>query len=445
MSAASKPDLSQVAGLIDFEAEQIVLGTILREGTAAYHAVAETGLVPEHFGIGKHALLFWLAGHLAADAREPVLGEMADELGLRRQLEQVDGVSGLIALEEKALRGRLMVGFARTVRRKAMHRRARGRLEELRQSIESADNPEETCRLAGEIQKMYTDYDRKSDGGKFAECLAEVGGYDALLSPPKDLVPFPFDGPVAGIAPGQLVTIGGRTSMGKTIMGCHIALYAAGNGFRSLLLSLEMGTGEMLRRLLAMVAKVNHAELQTGQPEPRQREAVMRAGLQLEDWPLEIVIEPNTLEGVAEKISRARRDGKPYQLVVIDYVGLIRTREAFENRNAEVSHISRTLKRLAMSNQLPIVVLAQLNRALEARPDHEPQLSDLRDSGSIEQDSDVVGFVHRPEYYRATEPDLRNVAQLIFKKQRNGRLGKIDLVFLPEFVSFAPRDGSFGA
>jgi replicative DNA helicase len=445
MSTAATPDLSQVAGLIDGEAEQIVLGTILREGAAAYYAVAETGLEPEHFGIGKYAAIFRLASKLVAAGREPLLGEIVDELGLSGQLRKVDGISGLLALEEKALRGRLAVGFARRVCRNARHRRAYGHLDELRHSIESAGSPEEICRIAAEIQNLYADMDRNAQGGTFAECLAEVGGYDALLTPPEGLIAFPFEGPVAGMAPGQLITIGGRTSMGKTIVGCHVALHASGSGFRSLIVSLEMGTGEMLRRLLAMVARVNHSELQTGKLERLQREAVMRAGMQLEDWKLEIVTVPNTLEGIVAKIAKAHTEGRPYELVVLDYLGLIQTRERFENRHVEVSYISRTLKQLAMTNELSIVALVQLNRALENRTDHEPQLSDLRDSGSIEEDSDVVGFVHRPGYYKPMDPCLRNVAQLIFKKQRNGHLGKIDLVFLPECVSFAPKDRSCGA
>jgi replicative DNA helicase len=432
-------DVNQVAGLIDAEAEPIVLGTILREGAAAFHAVAETGLTAEGFGIGKHAYIYRVAGELVAAGREPSIGEMADELRIRGEIGQVDGISGLLALEEKskAIRGRLVIGFAQTVRRNALHRRAHGLHKAMGPVIESAGNPEEICRLAGEIQNVYADLERKAHGETFAECLAEVGGFDALLSEPKGLVPFPFDGPLPGMAPGQLITIGGRSSMGKTVMGCHVALHAAGRGFRSLLISLEMGTGEMLRRLIAMVGKVNHCDLQGGNLHSSQRVAVNRAAQQLEDWRLGIVTEPNTLEGIAAKIAKARRDGQPYQLVVIDYLGLIQTGERFENRTAEVSHISRTLKRLAMMNEVPIVALAQLNRAPESRMDHEPQLSDLRDSGSIEQDSDIVGFVHRPGYYKPNDPELRNVAQLIFRKHRNGPIGKIDLIFLPEYVSFA--------
>lgn len=423
--------------LIDSEAEQIVLGSILREGAVSFGMVVNTGLEAAHFGVWKHQFVFTTASDLVTRGREPNLGEVADTLGVAGKLGQVDGLTGLLALEEKALRGKLVAGFARKVRRAAQHRQTYALVQEIGALIEMGASGEEICRVASRIQGVYLERSTRS-GGRFGACLEQLGGYDKLLAVPENLVPWPFAGCIPGMLPGQLITVGGRPGHGKTIFACHAGLEAAQAGFRTLLVSIEMGIGEMLKRLLSMVAAVRHKELQSGKLQVAERDKVIHAGYDLDQLPLEIVSEPNTLDGIGARLMQARAEGQPYGLCIIDYLGLIDAGGKWENRTQEVSHITRSLKLMAMSNDVPMLCMAQLNRENQQRADHEPHLADLRDSGTIEQDSDVVAFVHQPGRYRS-DPRLEDLADVICRKQRNGPLGTTHLVFIPDFVSFRER------
>lgn len=234
-----------------------------------------------------------------------------------------------------------------------------------------------------------------------------------------------------------MIVAAGRTSAGKTVLGAQQAAHAAKLDHRTLLASLEMSTGEMLKRFLAMIAPVRHADLQDGDLTPVQRKMVTQAAARLSEWPLEITTVKRTIDSIRAKVREERNRGNPYRLVVVDYLQLLGTGEKHENRTQEVSAVSRGLKLCAMENECAVLALSQLSRASEARPgDHEPRLSDLRDSGSIEQDADVVMFVHRPELYRPSDPALRNVAKLIIGKNRNGAIGSFNLVWVPQHVTF---------
>ena len=242
---------------------------------------------------------------------------------------------------------------------------------------------------------------------------------------------------VTGFAAGQLIVGAGRTSSGKTVLGAQQAAHAAKQGYRTLFVSLEMSVGEMLKRFLAMIARVRHADLQDGDLTHAQRQAIEEAAARLSSWPLEITTSPRAIDSVGAKVREERKRGNPYRLIVIDYLQLLGTGRNYENRTQEVSAISRALKLCAAENDCVVLALSQLSRASESRPgDHEPRLSDLRDSGSIEQDADVVLFVHRPELYRPNDQALRNVAKLIVGKHRNGAVGSFDLVWVPQHVTF---------
>jgi replicative DNA helicase len=268
--------------------------------------------------------------------------------------------------------------------------------------------------------------------------LEEAGGIDALCAAPQNLVPIVWDNPiVSGFQPGQLIVGAGRTSSGKTVLGTQQAAHAAKRGHRTLFVSLEMSIAEMLKRFLAMVARVRHADLQSGDLTAVQRKIVTEAAAQIREWPLEIIADRRTISSIASKLADERNRGNPYRLVVVDYLQLVAVSEKCENRTQEVSAVSRALKLCAMENECAVLALSQLSRASEARPgDHEPRLSDLRDSGSIEQDADVVMFVHRPELYRPSDPALRNVAKIIVGKQRNGAIGSFELIWIPQYVQF---------
>ena len=436
MKSAPTHDL---LGLIDAETEALVLGTILQNGEPAFSQVEF--LEVEDFGVEIHRVVFRAIKAIAADVH-PTVDAVADHLIQAGKLESVGGLIGLVDLDAKGVSGMQLAGFAHSLRRKAIDRRAcqlHAKLGEML-ALGFSSNSSAVRGVTDEMRALESEMETAAPPRTFGDLLDEAGGVDGLLEPPKDLVEFAWSGNLLpGFQPGQLVVFAGATSMGKTALGLQQALHTANLGQRVLLVSLEMSTRENLLRCLSSSAQVRHQDLQSGELTESQRHAAREAAARLSRLPLEITVETRSLESIGKKIAGERRRGAAYKLVVIDYLQLVATRSRHENRTAQVSEISRGLKLMARENDVPIIALAQLNRAPATRTgDHEPQLSDLRDSGSIEQDADLVIFVHRPGYYNSDHPGPKNAAKLIVRKQRNGPTGSQELIFIPHLVLFAP-------
>ena len=242
----------------------------------------------------------------------------------------------------------------------------------------------------------------------------------------------------------DFIIIAGRPSMGKTAFALNIAKNAGVKLRRKVLvMSLEMSKEQLVQRLLCSEAKVNSQSVRTGYLEQRDWHRLTNAAGRLAEAP--IFIDDTPALSVLEARAKARRMKAEHglDLIVIDYLQLMRGRNV-ENRQQEISEISRSLKALAKELNVPVVALSQLSRAVEARQskDYRPQLSDLRESGALEQDADVIIFLYRPERYGLQVED-GNVAEAIVGKQRNGPVGTVDLVFLPEFASFEDRASKF--
>ena len=204
--------------------------------------------------------------------------------------------------------------------------------------------------------------------------------------------------------------------------------------------SLEMSNESLLTRMLCASAYIDSHRFRAGYLNQEERRKLHKATLELVEAPLYIDDTAGVnLMDMHAKLRRLQQSG-PLGLVIVDYLQLMSGRGRFENRNAEVSAISRGMKLLAKEMNVPMLVLSQLSRAPETRQgDHRPQLSDLRESGSIEQDADLVGFIFRPEVYRRDDESLNGLAELIVAKQRNGPVGKVDLVFLHSMTKFENR------
>jgi replicative DNA helicase len=241
----------------------------------------------------------------------------------------------------------------------------------------------------------------------------------------------------AGLQPSDFIIIAGRPSMGKTAFALNIVKHAGVVLRRHVLvMSLEMSKEQLVQRLLCSEAKVNSQNVRTGYLEQRDWTRLTNAAGKLHDAP--IYIDDSAAVSVLEVRAKARRMKVEHglDLVVIDYLQLMRGRNV-ENRQQEISEISRSLKALAKELSVPVVALSQLSRAVESRQskDYRPQLSDLRESGALEQDADVIMFIYRPERYGLQTEDA-NVAEVIIGKQRNGPTDTVKLVFLPEYTSF---------
>jgi replicative DNA helicase len=242
---------------------------------------------------------------------------------------------------------------------------------------------------------------------------------------------------LSGLQPSTLNIVGARPAMGKSAFAMGLAVNAAQNqNFPVVFFSLEMGRGELANRIIASEARVNSTKLRTGQLDPNDWSRIGRAINRL-DVPL--FIDDNSAVTVPEIRARVRRLVAKHggvALVVIDYLQLMGGDASVENRQLEVSEISRGLKLLAREFNIPVVALSQLSRGLENRQEKRPQLADLRESGALEQDADVVMFLYRPEVYDRDNVQLKGEAEVIVAKHRAGPIGSAKLVFQSDFTRF---------
>jgi replicative DNA helicase len=246
-----------------------------------------------------------------------------------------------------------------------------------------------------------------------------------------------FDRLTTGLQPSDLIIIAGRPSMGKTALALNIAYNAAmktGKGVA--LFSMEMSKLHLGLRLLGLSAGVNASKLRTGHLSEKDWQRLTQAADRLSELP--IFIDDTSGLGVLDMKARCRRLLKKSRLclVIVDYLQLIQGRRNAESRQLEISEISRHLKALAKDLDVPVLALSQLNRKVEDRPNKRPQLSDLRESGAIEQDADVIAFIYRDEAYHPTTEENRNLAEIILAKQRNGPTGYFKLTFEKESTRF---------
>jgi replicative DNA helicase len=246
-----------------------------------------------------------------------------------------------------------------------------------------------------------------------------------------------FDRLTTGMQPGDLIIVAGRPSMGKTIMGMNVAEHAAIRSNKSVLVfSMEMPAESLALRMLSSLGRIDQNKLRTGklmeEDWTRLTSAVGLLGnakLYIDETP---ALSPIELRARARRVAREK---DKLGLIVVDYLQLMRGSSNSENRTAEISEISRSLKALAKELNIPIIALSQLNRSLEQRPNKRPVMSDLRESGAIEQDADLIVFIYRDEVYNDDSPD-KGTAEIIIGKQRNGPIGTVRLTFLGQYTRF---------
>ena len=266
--------------------------------------------------------------------------------------------------------------------------------------------------------------------------LESVAGFDGYVtgvpSGFKD-----FDSYTSGLQPSDLIIIAARPSMGKTAFALNIALNAAKQTGKAVaLFSLEMSRQQLGIRLLGADARINATKLRTGYLGETDWVRLTDSANRLAEMP--IFIDDSSGDTTLEMKAKCRRLKKRYELglVIIDYLQLIQGRRSAESRQIEISETSRTLKALAKDLNVPVIALSQLNRKVEDRPNKRPQMADLRESGAIEQDADVIAFIYRDEVYNPDSETNRNMAEIIIGKQRNGPTGAFKLTFIKEFTLF---------
>ncbi len=426
------------------EAEQAVLGGLMLDNSE-WDNIADV-LLPEDFYRAEHQLIYKMMMQ-QSEANSPIdvvtLVEALNSLG---ELATAGGIDYLSELAGNARGTANIQAYADIIRERAILRRLISVANGIADSGYNTGGKKAAAILDEAEQQVFNIADeRPQDQGpvfinpllaKAVDRIDELAGSDGdltgLSSGYKDL-----DEMTSGWQKSDLVIVAGRPSMGKTAFAMNLVEHAILNGDHpALVFSLEMPAESLIFRLLSSIGKIDQSKLRTGNLSEDDWPGFNDAVGKLKDRPLFIDDSPGI--SPMEMRSRARRIVREHGaigMIVVDYLQLMQIKGTSENRVNEISEISRSLKLLAREFECPVIALSQLNRGLEQRPNKRPVMSDLRESGAIEQDADVITFIYRDEVYNEDSPD-KGIAEIIIGKQRNGPIGTVRLSYLGHFTRF---------
>jgi replicative DNA helicase len=431
----------------NLDAERFVLGSILLDDSVYVQAAGT--LEPDDFSLQKHRLIFRRMGELQDRGERIDRVTVANELMKFNELEACDGLSYLVSLDDGLPHIPNLDSYIRIVKDKAVLRRIIFASQNMmNRCLLGEEEPGDILAGAEETLLKLGEARVKSGLVGAGDILESYdGGINAFLDPSKRIKGVStgfakFDEMTGGLHGGDLCIVAARPSMGKTALALNIAQHVALKMKQTVaIFSLEMSKESLLTRMLCATARVDSQRFRAGYLTPDERKKLNLALHELVEAPLYIDDSSGIhLMDMHAKLRRLQSERGKIGLVIVDYLQLMTGRGRFENRNQEVSALSRGMKLLGKELNVPMMVLSQLSRAVETRQgDHRPQLSDLRESGSIEQDADVVGFIFREEVYHREREDLRGLAELIIAKQRNGPVGTVNLVYLHAQTKFENR------
>ncbi|MBI3667238.1 MAG: replicative DNA helicase [Acidobacteria bacterium] len=425
------------------EAEQFVLGSILLADPV--FALVAGLLEPDDFILEKHRRIFGRMLDLHVRSERIDYLTLANELIKNSQLESCDGVAYLSSLTQGLPRLENIDSYVRIVKDKSLLRRLIFTSQNISaQCLEASEEADEILSRAEEMILKIGDA-RIRGGLQNPRQIVEnfAGGVQTFLDPSKRLRGLStgfakFDEMTTGLQPSELIVLAARPAMGKTALALNMAQHVAVKLDKPVaIFSLEMSKESLLSRLLCAAARVDSHRFRGGWLNMEERRRLSGALNQLVSSPL--FLDDSAGVNLMEMHAKCRRlrSERGLALVIVDYLQLMSGKGRFENRNQEISALSRGLKQLAKELDVPVIAISQLSRAPEVRTgDHRPQLSDLRESGSIEQDADLVAFIFREEIYKPDREDLQGRAELLIAKQRNGPTGKADLAFIHKFTKF---------
>jgi replicative DNA helicase len=429
----------------NIDAERFVLGAIMSSENAFLQVAGTLG--PEDFSLEKHKRIFLRMMDLHERGESIDRVTLANELMKQGQLQSVDGLSYLVSLDDGLPQLYNLDSYVAIIREKALLRRI---ITVSQDTIDRCLTCEEDAKqILGAVEDALMklgDVQSKNSLANPAQIITEYeGGINAFLDTSKRIKGIStgflkFDEMTGGLREGELFVLAARPAMGKTALALNIAQHVASNQANPkavAVFSLEMSKESLLTRMLCASARVDQQRFRAGYLNPDERRSLQEAMYQMVEAPLFIDDTAGTnLMDVHSKLRRLQAE-HDLGLVVIDYLQLMQGRGRFENRVQEISSLSRGFKLMSKELRVPFLVLSQLSRAPETRPgDHRPMLSDLRESGSIEQDADMVAFIFREEVYRPDKESLKGIAELILAKQRNGPTGRLKLAFLNRFTKF---------
>lgn len=426
------------------EAEQSVLGALMLD-TQSWDNVVEL-IAQNDFYQRDHRLIFAAIDELVQQQQAVDIVTVKEKLDSKGQLAQVGGEEYLAELTELAPDIENSSAYAYIVQQRAQQRRLIRAGSEIVQRAFETDG-DDSLTLISDAEKLIADIsdaNRSNSGPKELKPLLQetlnhiqdltLAG-DGLTGLDTGFID--INKRTSGLQKADLIIVAGRPSMGKTTYAMNLVENVLANNKRPcLVFSMEMPSESIVMRMISSAAKINQGHLRNGKLTQEDIDRLPRAFKTLKDMPLFIddsaALTPQELRSRARKVYREQGD---LALIMIDYLQLMQVKGNSEGRTQEIATISRSLKALAKEFNCPVIALSQLNRSLEQRPNKRPVMSDLRESGAIEQDADIIQFLYRDEVYNEDSPD-KGIAEVITGKHRNGEIGTDRLAFLGQFTRF---------
>jgi len=441
--------INEIASTVDrlppqsIEAEQAVLGAIILEGESITKAIDI--LSPEDFYKEPHRKIYTAMLELF-DKNEPIdLITLSEHLKDKGVLEEAGGISYLSQLATVVPTSANIRYHAKVVREKALLRAIIRSCTEIVSKV--YEMPEDAEEMVDYAERLIFEISEKRTNANFYQMKDVVKNTFKMIETMYDKkavitgVPSGFkdlDELTSGFQPGDLIIIGGRPGMGKTAFSLNIAQHVGIEmGEPVAFFSLEMSKEQVAMRLLSSLAMVNSVALRKGFITKKDWEKLTDAAVRLSEAP--IYIDDSSQISVLEIRAKARRlkmEKGRLSLIIIDYLQLMRGRTSYDIREQEIAEISRSLKAMAKELKVPVIALSQLNRSVEKTSDRKPTLANLRESGAIEQDADVIIFLYRDEVYNKKNPANKGKAEVIVAKQRNGPTDTVYLTFLSDYTRF---------
>ena len=425
------------------EAERAVIGSMLMDADAI--VTASEIITSDDFYQRQYGILFDVMTELYGEDKPVDLVTLQDRLknkDVPPELTSVEFISGILNDVPTSANVR---HYAETVAEKALLRRMIRTTEEIANTCYLGKEPLD--QILEDTEKKIFDLLQKKSSDDFVpirDVVLSVIDKIELAAKHKGTVTglatgfYDLDYKTSGFQPSDLILVAARPSMGKTAFVLNLAQYiAVKNKVPTAIFSLEMSKDQLVNRLLSMESKVDSQLIRTGNLSANDWEKLIESAGDISKAPL--IIDDTPGISISELRSKCRKFKleNDLGLVIIDYLQLMSGgSKRTDSRQQEISEISRSLKALAREINAPVIALSQLSRACETRPDHRPILSDLRESGAIEQDADVVMFIYRDDYYNK-DTDKKNISEIIIAKQRNGPIGTVELVWLPNYTKFA--------
>ena len=435
------------------EAEQAVLGALMLDDSR-WDQVSEV-LLPGDFYRREHRLIFEAMYRQVGAARPIDVITLSESLHDANQLKECGGIDYLAELVNNHHSGANIAAYGGIVKERAVLRKLISTAHHIADSGYNPDGRDSGELLEAAEKAVFSIADeRPGDGGpqavtpilqsaveRIEKLFHSKGNITGVSTGFKDL-----DEMTSGLQESDLVIVAGRPSMGKTTFAMNMVEQAVLHNDKPVLVfSLEMPADSLIIRMISSIGKIDQTRMRNGKLENEDWDKLTAAVSKLRSRPL--FIDDSSGLSPGEMRTRARRIAREHGqigMIMVDYLQLMQVKGSSENRTGEISEISRSLKLMAREFSCPVVALSQLNRSLEQRPNKRPVMSDLRESGAIEQDADVIMFVYRHEVYEPEKPETKGVAEIIIGKQRNGPIGTVNLSFIGKhtrFENYMPMSG----